>query len=758
MVYSKLRTWTARLGRRLSAADPGWIRLEQAAKLALATFSIWLVARLLLDALSDKPTLAAALFALLTCFLCFLLVVDTQPDERRRSLWLSLAPLSAALLLARLLEGYDRWSALALLALVFLTYFLRGFGVRAGEMAALLMVTFYVGVLLPMDAVRLPWFFLGMGLAVLGTYLWQVVIWPYDPVRWLRRAIVAYYRNAAAIVGAANRGLEGEARGAKWEQRIERELRLLRGCRTVIQNQFAAVTSPTEWTRQRLDDLRLQLYNVEDGLDTMLGGVRALGQQGAELPEDVRLLLIRTLAALQEALASVAAPERMAALATEADALVRRVRAELASGLPALPRLPLLLTAAGGYEVARAAERARALDPGSGAPSAPVADDEPSRTDADAARAAAARELRASVRVPLLGERRWHPLIAYGVQAAVTVGVAMLVADLLRLDHPNWVYWPAFTIIAGAAGASLRRISLRVAGAVAGAVAGVVLMLLVAERQWAISVLILCQAAALFAKPVSYTRMVFWTTASMVLVLAVAGVSLAEIVIVRPLETLIGGVIAALVALYVLPVRVRDRFRMALIQFLNAIDGCVSAITMRMTEPSAAPNLNEARLKVSDAYDLLARALPSAVAEYNPLTQESNPIAGRTAAVMALNTNVAGLADQVTVTSSLTTREAELIATLQTRIHEDIGALTAFTAGKQVEPLRSLADVAEEADQPPGAGSEILQEGGVPAAPGRRAIYYLTRIHRSLVEVATVVEMGATPDAKLPSTAPASPG
>jgi uncharacterized protein involved in response to NO len=75
----------------LTAADPGWIRLEQSAKLALATFSIWLAARILLDILSDKPRLPAALFALVACFLCFLIVVDTRPADRRRSLWLSLA-------------------------------------------------------------------------------------------------------------------------------------------------------------------------------------------------------------------------------------------------------------------------------------------------------------------------------------------------------------------------------------------------------------------------------------------------------------------------------------------------------------------------------------------------------------------------------------------------------------------------------------------------------------------------------------------
>jgi uncharacterized membrane protein YccC len=334
----------------------------------------------------------------------------------------------------------------------------------------------------------------------------------------------------------------------------------------------------------------------------------------------------------------------------------------------------------------------------------------------------------------------------------------MLVTGLLALDHPNWVYWPAFAIIAGAAGASLRRMSLHVAGATAGAAGGAVLVLLVPEGQWAIPVLILCQAAALYEKQVSYTRMVFWTTASMVLVLDVVGVSLAEIVIVRPLQTLIGAVIAALVALYVLPVRVRDRFRLALIQFLRAIDGYVGTITTQLTGPGATAGLNEAGLKVADAYDVVSRALPSTVAEYNPLTQESNPIAGRTAALMALNTNVAGLADQVAVESSLSARESELIALLSARIHDDIGTLSAFLAGKPAAPLRSLAEVAEAAEQPPTLGVSPPEEGEAPAVPGRRAIYYLTRIHRSLVEVATLVDMGATPEAKLPSAAPASPG
>jgi uncharacterized membrane protein YccC len=747
---------TARLGRGLRAADPGWIRLEQSAKLALATFSVWFVARTLLDILSDRPTLPAALFALLTCFLCFLLVVDTQPADRRWSHLLAVVPITVALLVARLLEGSDWLSGLTLLALIFLTYALRRFGVRAGEMTVLMLVTFYIATLLPLSALRLPWLLLGMVLAVLMAYLWQFLIWPYDPVRWLRRAILAYYGNAAAIVGTMIRGLEGEARDAEWEHRIGRELGRLHHCRTVIQDQFAAVTSPSEWTRQRLDDLRLQLYNVEDGLESMLGGVRQLGQGAAELPEDVRLALIRTLSALQEALASVATPERMAELATEADTLVRRARTELSSGLPPDLRLPLVQTSVGGYQIARAVARVRALDPKSGAHSAPAATTEPSRlADVQATAPSPAPQIRASVRVPLLGERRWPPLIAYGLQSALAVGVAMLVSGLLDLDYPNWVYWPVFVVMAGASGASLKRLSLRVAGAVAGATAGAILVLLVPEREWAIPVLILCQAAALFDKPVSYTRMIFWTTASMVLVLAVVGVSLVQIVVVRPFETLIGAVVAALVALYVLPIRVRDRFRLALIQYLSVIDGYVGATTARLTDPSAADDLNEHRLKVADAYALLTQALPSAVAEYNPLTQESNPLAGRTAALTAVNTNVAGLVDQVTAGGmSLTARETGLIEMLQARIHDDIGTLTAFLTGKPVQPLRSLADVAEQAGPPPAAGGDLPQEGEAPPAPGVRVIYYLRRIHRSLVEVATMIDAGTTPDATLPTAGP----
>jgi hypothetical protein len=117
----------------------------------------------------------------------------------------------------------------------------------------------------------------------------------------------------------------------------------------------------------------------------------------------------------------------MAELATEADALVRRVRSSCRAAC--LPCEAPLLTGVGGYEVGRSSGRARWVgERRTIRPWRRRAGRAGGAGDGGAARAAAARQIRASVRVPLLGERRWHPLIAYGVRAAVTVGAAMLVA------------------------------------------------------------------------------------------------------------------------------------------------------------------------------------------------------------------------------------------------------------------------------------------------------------------------------------------
>ena len=100
----------------------------------------------------------------------------------------------------------------------------------------------------------------------------------------------------------------------------------------------------------------------------------------------------------------------------------------------------------------------------------------------------------------------------------------MLIAWLLGLSHGNWVFWTAFLVIAGSTGESLRRISMRVAATVGGAVAGAALVLILPD-DLIVSVLmvILCLSLAVYAIPISYPGMVFWSTVAVVVDLHAVG-------------------------------------------------------------------------------------------------------------------------------------------------------------------------------------------------------------------------------------------
>ena len=152
----------------------------------------------------------------------------------------------------------------------------------------------------------------------------------------------------------------------------------------------------------------------------------------------------------------------------------------------------------------------------------------------------------------------------------------MLVARLLAMDHANWVFWTAFVVIAGSTGDSLRKMTMRVVGTVGGATVGVMLALLTPDDTlWIVLMAILCIYLTIYFAPVSYPQMVFWLNIGFVLVYTRLGADELDLLFARPSTTLVGALVAALVVMFVFPIRTTDRFRAAAARFLAAVDGYV---------------------------------------------------------------------------------------------------------------------------------------------------------------------------------------
>ncbi len=730
------------IGDWLSAVDPGFIRTQLGLRAALATLTTWLVMLVISIPLTGVPVPALGLFGALMCFLAFLVINDPLPADRRVTTLLAIFPIAAAITLASLLADLFWIRIITLLALLFLSFYLRRYGLRALELSLLAVLGYYYASLIGVRPDMLVILLLGVGVGLASAFMFQFVILPADPLRSTRRAIGVFYRLVAETIGETARGLDDKVNSTGWDKLLQRRMRQIHYARYVIDSQLAAAAAalPLQWTIDRITRLQVALYSAEQGLGLMGEEAKALREKLAELPDDLERSLIRTLNALQDAVANLASAESVAELHRQAGELQVRARARLADGQQEGWAYPVLRLSVGGVEVSRAVQQARALDPNAGSAAAAAPQE-------GAAVLGGNPTSKARPTPPLVAffGLKLHPTTALGIQAVVATALAMSVAVLFGSEHPNWLFWSAFGMVVGSTGESLRRMPPKIIGTFGGAVVGVALAFLYPDNVYFTAVVVgVCIFMVVVVRPTSYPWMVFWTTMAFAQVYT-SGHPVREVLFARPLNTLIGAVIAALTVYFVVPVRASDRFKRALGAYLKTVDAYLAHFAAALADKPDAAQLSAVEIQVSSAYAALEQLLPSVAYEYNALTRVNSPLTQQQTALAAIQRSIRKMAEQVMEgLASLENQEvANLIAVIQTRIHENLQSLVTFLAGNQKGTLRSLAELQSDGN-PPGVLEQVLiqeDETGVVGVTGRRALFYLTRLQQTIMQLA--VGLGA---------------
>ena len=290
-----LRLW-------LSAIDPGMIRLQIAGRAALALLSIWLVLYVTVHLLFSGGGPSISLYGVLSGIIFLLFIIDLKPSDRRVSLLLAPIPFAAAVLLASLLFKNFWLNNIILLLLFFFAYFFRRYGTRAGELALVTTVGYYLGFLLHPPQALYPLFLASVVVSMLVVYLWQFVIIPYKPVGSLHRSLISYYHNVALTVATIRQRLESVQANTQYTQKMQRQFRQVHLNRRVIEGLFSATVSPTLWSQDRLNRLQVAMFKTERGLELLIEAATPLFSQLDKMPEDVLQVLIEGMEALEDEL------------------------------------------------------------------------------------------------------------------------------------------------------------------------------------------------------------------------------------------------------------------------------------------------------------------------------------------------------------------------------------------------------------------------------------------------------------------------
>jgi hypothetical protein len=713
--------------KRLRALDPGLIRLEQVIKGGLAMVTAMAVMLAVMLGIAPSPDIAAVIFGFIVAFVCFMLVNEVQPRERQRTMLLVAPLFIVAPFVVAVVQASPLAVAMLLLALMFVSFYVRRFGQRAAELGIATVMAFYFSWLFGATLESAPWFAVGAVVGVGSAFFWQFIVKPFNPLRYLRRGVADFGENAADSVAAIAGQIAAPSPAAVEETKAT--LKRVGVSRKVIGMQAAGLAGAPDWTRERVGQLNAHLFDVQQGLERMAASADDYARRRDQIPESVRASVDQSLAALQGALAGAGSPQTRDALQRANAQLADQVR-NAGDGAEAW-KPALMGLSIGGARVAQSAHGVRAL--AMQAPtSAPNASGETKPATATPAPVKPAQPSQAGL----------HPTTKLGIQAAVACGLAMIIATVLKLDRPYWAFWTAYIVVAGPAGESLQKIIYRVVGITLGSLFGTLLVLLLPNSLLILLPLqILALMLVLYTRVINYAWTCFWITTFVALMYRVEGVPPATILIERPINTLIGAVIAALVVWFVFPVRERAKFGKALAGFLTATDAYLSALVGSLKKAVAPAAVGAAAIQAASAYEAVTQTFPALAMEYSPLAGAQSPAVAESTIINALHTDVDRFAQFVTG-DDVSADQTSLMGAIQGTIHANIQSVKAALGGQTAPPLRTLEGVSDQlrnvglTEGNPDADADADADPRV----GVRAVAYLGNINQSILALGN--EMG----------------
>jgi uncharacterized membrane protein YccC len=230
------------------------------------------------------------------------------------------------------------------------------------------------------------------------------------------------------------------------------------------------------------------------------------------------------------------------------------------------------------------------------------------------------------------GSQTLSPTTRLATQAVVAAVSAGLIAKAVGNEQSLVVAWTAFVVIAGSAGLSTRRAWVRLPATVLGAVVGVAIAACVPDNLfWTVAVVAVGVFFTIVSAPVSYPAMVFWMSIAFVPLFATEGRYL-DLIRDKSVAALIGGAVAAVVALTIAPIRTSRDIRPAVMTYLDALDDALESHL-----PGREQGVAVAQAGLDHAHATLAATAATAATETNLFAQPERVTSPEAALVDAVH-------------------------------------------------------------------------------------------------------------------------
>lgn len=556
---------------RLTAADPGMVRMRQALRTAVSVVLAISVLALL------RLPITVIMLGTIVAMMSAMSIKDQTAGAK--AITFLLLPVSAAfsITVAAVLEPWPLIGDAAFLVIIFAAVYLRRFVSRGFPVGMVGFMAFFFAVFIHATMTLLPLLMLAVAIALICSALAHFVFVPRRPRLALRRLVTAFRARLGQLVDASAQLVETPER--RRQDVLRRRVSRLHESALMIETELADLVDPELFDRWQQDVVEIELAGERVAI-----AARRVAT-GEEVDAAVRAGLVDELRELRV----LAGRDPRPAMAYSDEQSMSRLR-ECGRQLDALDNPPHVATLRRTVQelATDLTDARRELE--SDLPEAiAVENNEPGRHRKPAAPpppapTTATSGLRLSTR--------------QAIQATIGAGIAIIGGELLSTQRWYWAVITAFLVFANTTtrGDLLIRGARRTAGTLLGILAGMVAATLVSgHAELIIALIVGCICLGAYVAQLSYGMMTFFMTLMLGLLYSLLGTFTPQLLVLRLEETAIGVLAGAVAAILVLPTRTRTLIRKDIAAVLESLRAFVLSATALLRDAELADLIDESR-------------------------------------------------------------------------------------------------------------------------------------------------------------------
>jgi uncharacterized membrane protein YccC len=593
-----LVSWLGELRTRLTAIDPGLVRLRLA---AIGTGSMALAAGV--TALIANQPVTVVLLAAVLAMICVVSVNEPELSRLRVTTALMVVPACVAVAAGTLLAPHHLFADIVFVGVMVVAVYIRRFGPRGFALGMAAFNAYFFTQFLRAASDQLPWLLLATAIGVGSSVLLRGFLFSERPERTLVRQLNAFDARVHDLVGAVVDLLTDESGKLDGNLRdlYRKHSRLNETALLVSATANRSGSKQSEESGPTAGDVPLRVLDAELSAERLAVSSARMFTAGISISDDTRRMLLDGLHGLQAATATGTPNAMVPALLDGAECSVAPIVGESHGYGDRVQRVAFAVT-----RVARAIRTLRCPDqpvevseshPGA----APIPEYSPSDTTTETTDDATASS------GLLLTTRQ-------AIQVGVATSLAIVAGELLSPSRWYWAVITAFLVFAGTTsrGEVLSRGWGRILGTIGGVIAGMGLALVVSGSQPAALILLFaCIFVAIYVVQISPSLLAFWITAVLAILYGLIGQFSVATLVLRIEETALGAALGILASYLILPKRTREAFGEALDEYVDAVDAVLTTSVDRILgRESAAPSVELAKDVHDTTATLRTRAVP----------------------------------------------------------------------------------------------------------------------------------------------------